>query len=83
MFTRSWAVASGASTGCCDDVVCGLVDLLDGGAGGEAAAEDADEPIGDVPEGGVVWRDAGTLAVVAGPRAWWAPHDDQPCLCPG
>lgn len=51
--------------------------------------KDPDEPVGDVPQSGVVRHTAGPLAVVVRPRAWRAPQGahglahqrvDQPCV---
>src|SRR5258708_38545488 len=39
------------------------------GAGFEASVQDADEPVGDLAQGGVVFGAAGALGVVQGPGA--------------
>jgi hypothetical protein len=58
----------------CGELVRGVLRpgdcLVVGGAGFEAAVEDADEPVAELAERGVVAGAAGALAVVIGARSW-------------
>src|ERR1017187_9423720 len=65
-----WAELSSS----CGELVRGVLRpgdcLVVGGAGFEAAVEDADEPVAELAERSVVAGAAGALAVVIGARSW-------------